>query len=448
MYSAFASGSARDEQWTWSGYLTFLPYPPRGGAVSNRSHHLLRETSRHHRVSLFAFNRPAKTPEQLAECRREFERFCHRVDIWELPFPWKGARWWTQMAFSPFSHHPLSAMAYTSLKLQRLWREGLDDHPQAVVHVDSGDLGLFVEPALRLPTVLNHHNCESAMALRRASLEPNLCKRLVLRDQARKLARLEGGLAHRVALNLTVSEEDSVLLRAVDPAAQVCVVENGTDTEFFRPQNDLLEEGTIVFAGSLRWYPNQSALRYFDRAIWPILQRRRPGIRFYVAGQKPPEFLVRWATSTPGIVFVPDPEDIRPIIARGAVYVCPIVDGGGSRLKLLDAMAMGKAIVSTGIGAEGLRVAPDEHMLIADSPEEFAAKVVSLLEHPKRRADLGLAARKLAEEHYSWNVIGRQLENAYEIARENFSSARRQWHISTHGPAVFTAPCVHSSFTT
>ena len=394
----------------------FIPYPARGGAAQ-RSFHLLREASRRYRVSFFAFNRPEQDSTMLAASRRELERFCHRVEFWEVPLAWKSPQWWGKLALAPFYRCPHSALTYDSPATALRWRRVLGEYSDALVHIDSSDLALFIEPALKFPTLLNHHNCESAMAFRRASQETNLLKKFVLRDQARKLAAVEASLIHRVALNLTVSDEDSERLREVNPKAQTRVVENGTDVDFFCPQEELVEERTIVFAASLRWYPNQSALAFFNRKIWPLLKQRCPGVRFIVAGQQPPEFLVRWAKSDADIELVPNPEDIRRYIARGAVYVCPIIDGGGSRLKLLDAMAMGKAIVSTTIGAEGLRCSAGKHMLIADTPVEFAENVLKLMEDLPLRRRVSAAARKLVLDEYSWGVIGNHLASAYaEVA--------------------------------
>ncbi len=408
---SFAKDSGMDLIWL----SHFIPYPARGGAAQ-RSFHLLKEAARRYRVTFIAFNRPVQDSAALAESRREFERFCHRVEFWEVPLAWKGARWWGKLALAPFYRWPHSALTYHSPETASRWRNILGECAEALVHIDSSDLAFFVEPALRFPTLLNHHNCESAMASRRALLETNPAKKFVLRHQAGKLAAVEIALTHRVALNLTVSDEDSTRLCEINPRAQTRVVENGTDVEYFQPQNDLLEERTIVFASSLRWYPNQSALTFFDREIWPLIKRGCPGVRFIVAGQKPPEFIARWAKSDAAIEFVPDPEDIRPYIARGAVYVCPIIDGGGSRLKLLDAMAMGKAIVSTTIGAEGLRYAAGKHMLIADEPQHFADSVIALMEDASLRCRLAAAARQLALEEYSWGVIGNHLAEAYAYA--------------------------------
>jgi len=394
----------------------FIPYPARGGAAQ-RSFHLMQEAAQRHRVTLIAFNRPMQDAAMLEASRGAFEKFCHRVEFWDLPVAWKGPRWWAQLALAPFYRWPHSALSYKSPEMARRWQAVLDEHPQTLIHLDSSDLAVFVEPALRFPTVLNHHNCESAMALRRASLESNPVKRFVLRHQARKLATVEAALCNRVALNLTVSAEDAERLREVDPLAQTRVVENGTDVEYFHPQDDLLEGRTIVFAGSLDWYPNQSALAFFKREIWPLIKQRCQCVRFIVAGQNPPEFLARWAKADPAIELVPNPEDIRPCIARGAVYVCPVQDGGGSRLKLLDAMSMGKAIVSTTVGAEGLRYEAGTHMLIADDPQHFADSVVLLIEDSLLRSSMSVASRKLVLDEYSWEVIGCKLAGAYEAAR-------------------------------
>ncbi|MDR3764901.1 MAG: glycosyltransferase family 4 protein [Acidobacteriota bacterium] len=391
----------------------FIPYPVRGGAAQ-RSYNLIRQAAARYEVTLVAFNRPRQDAAALARSRAEFESFCHRVEFWEMPAAWRGPRWWAQLALAPFYELPQSCVAYASRRLAVRWRELLAENPDALVHVDSSDLARFLEDATGHPLVLNHHNCESAMLERRASLETNWLKRAVLRHQAAKQVRLEQRWLGRVSLNLTVSAEDSRRLYAHESQASIAEVENGTDVEYFQPQPELLEENTIVFAGSLRWYPNQSALMHFGRAIWPLLRQRRPEIRFIVAGQYPPEFLVKWAHNIPGIEFVPNPLDIRPMIARGAVYVCPMLDGGGSRLKMLDAMAMGKAIVSTTMGAEGLRYEDGRHMRIADRPEDFAGAVLRLLEDRAQRCGLEEAARTHAVREYGWQVIGGRMADAYE----------------------------------
>jgi glycosyltransferase involved in cell wall biosynthesis len=150
--------------------------------------------------------------------------------------------------------------------------------------------------------------------------------------------------------------------------------------------------------------------------MWPSLRQSAPEVRLEIAGRNPPEWISTWAQSDPQVTLTASPEDIRPYIDRAAVFVCPITEGGGTRLKLLDAMAMGKAIVTTSIGCEGLRVIPDRDLLVADSPAEFNAAIFRLFEKLDVRQKMKQAARELVVREYSWNRVGDQLENAYRCS--------------------------------
>jgi glycosyltransferase involved in cell wall biosynthesis len=262
------------------------------------------------------------------------------------------------------------------------------------------------------------------MAARRAEIEANPLKKLYLWHQARKLRRLERELCHQFDVNLTVSELDSGTLRVSDPHAHCHVVENGTDTEYFHPSDGPPEPNTLIFAGGLNWYPNVSGIRFFARQIWPLLKQKCPGIRLYLAGRSPVAEIVRLAKSDPTIELIADPPDIRPWVWKAAVYVCPIIDGGGTRLKILDALAMGKAVVSTSVGGEGLQVKHGEDILVADSPKDFASHVLHLLEHETSRKQLGARGRALVERLYSWEVIGRHLEDGHSCALDRGGCGR------------------------
>jgi glycosyltransferase involved in cell wall biosynthesis len=165
----------------------------------------------------------------------------------------------------------------------------------------------------------------------------------------------------------------------------------------------------VVFAGSLDWYPNVHGLRRFRAETWPRLRDGRPQLKLLLAGRNPASSVRHWAQTDPSVKLVADPSDIRPCIASGAVFVCPIYDGGGTRLKLLDAMAMGKAIVSTTIGAEGLEVTDGEHLLLADSAEAIAAQIIRLLDNNALRKHLETQAREFVVQRYSWNAIAPRL---------------------------------------
>ena len=390
----------------------FIPFPPRGGS-RQRSFNLIRHISAKYETHLVALNMQGETQERAAEYASELRKYCAEVEIWDPPYRWRGARWWAQLALSPFYRHPYGSRALWSPALGRRWEGFLAKHSGALVHFDSIDLALYFPAAAGFRKVLNHHNCESAMAERRAEKESNPLKRAYLRGQARKLRRLEQETCHQFDVNLTVSELDTQTLQARNPQAHCHVVENGTDTEYFHPSDVPTEPNTLIFAGGLSWYPNVSGIRFFVQQIWPILKQKCPGIRLYLAGRSPARAVVELAQSDPAIDLIADPEDIRPWIWKASVFICPIIDGGGTRLKILDALAMGKAVVSTTIGAEGLDVKPGEHLLVVDTPAAFAGSVAQALGDDGLRQRLGTCGRVFADRLYGWDAISDHLDDAY-----------------------------------
>ncbi|MCL6566457.1 MAG: glycosyltransferase family 4 protein [Acidobacteriia bacterium] len=391
----------------------FLPYPPVGGAAQ-RSYHLIRQAAQRYQLILVLLNtRPDRENDR--EAVHAFRQWCAEVHLWSVPFRWKGVRWWAGLAASVFDPVPFNCRALWSPALESRWRQLLDAHPDALVHFDSSDLALYFPGTRGRRAVLNHHNCESAMALRRAELEPNPLKKAYLSLYADRLARLEAHWCSQFAVNLVVSERDGQLLRQNCPEIHTHVVANGTDTEYFTPPTTEPERGTAIFAASFGWYPNLSAARYLQE-IWPRIEQQWPGARLYLAGKTPPQFLLAWAQRKPNITVVANPPDIRPWMARAAVFICPIRDGGGTRLKILDAMAQGKAVVSTSLGCEGLDVTDGKNILIADDPESMAAAVVRLWSDDALRRQIVCAGRELVERRYSWHRIGEDLHCAYRCA--------------------------------
>ena len=393
----------------------FIPYPPRGGAYQ-RSYHLLRQAAKSHEIHLVAFDLHNQGRSFLSECHSELGKFCASVEFWGMPIPWKSAHWWLRLMLSPLRSTPYSCLSFWSPALAERWTQTLRQIQPELIHFDSIDLGLFAPATQGFRKVLNHHNCESAMMERRGDNEPNPLKKLFLRTQAHKLARLEGELGPQCDVNLAVSELDAQTLGARAPGAHFHVVENGTDTAYFTPMEGREEPSSIIFAGSMNYYPNIAAVRFLVSKIWPLIRSRRPAARLWLAGQGPPEWMLQLEKTDPNIRVVPNPEDMRIWVGKASVFLCPILDGGGTKLKILDAMAMGKPVVSTSVGCEGLHVSPGKDILVADTPEDFATAVHNLLEDPATRQRLAAAARKLVEEQYGWDAIGHRLEEAYGCA--------------------------------
>jgi glycosyltransferase involved in cell wall biosynthesis len=285
-----------------------------------------------------------------------------------------------------------------------------------LIHVDTVGLMPYTRLFEGVPVVLNHHNIESQMMWRRAEREPSRWRRRYFRGEARKLESLERAVCPGVAMNLVVSELDAARLREIVAPARISVVDNGVDIHYFDPgpMRGAAGEG-LVFAGGMNWYPNREAVLYFSREIWPALLAESPAQRATIIGQNPPPELTAAARdprlSVPG--FGPD---VRPYIGAAAIYICPIRDGGGTRLKVLDALAMAKPLVATGLAVEGLGLQEEVHYLRAETPAEYVHQTRRWEADPALRERLAQAGRERVECRYSWDVIGEKLESAYREA--------------------------------
>jgi glycosyltransferase involved in cell wall biosynthesis len=290
-----------------------------------------------------------------------------------------------------------------------------------LIHVDTVGLMPYAGLLPGVPVVLNHHNVESQMLRRRAEREPVRWRRIYFRREARKLELLEKAAAPEVAVNLTVSELDAARLREVVQEARIRAVDNGVDIHYFDPgPRGWAPAGEgLVFAGGMNWYPNREAVLYFVRDIWPELIADHPERKVTIIGQSPPDELIAAARDPRVSVtgFVPD---VRPYIRAASIYICPIRDGGGTRLKILDALAMAKPLIATGLAVEGLGLEEEIHYLRAETPQDYLRQIRRLEADTTLQERLARAGRELVERRFAWDVIGEKLERAYqEAARLN-----------------------------
>jgi glycosyltransferase involved in cell wall biosynthesis len=224
----------------------------------------------------------------------------------------------------------------------------------------------------------------------------------------RKLRRYEAAACRRARLTIAVSAGDAEALARLAPGARVRAVPTGVDTAYFRPNGHPEPAPGLVFTGSMDWYPNEDAILHFIRTSLPRIRAAVPEVSLTVVGRNPSPALR--AAQGPGIHVTGTVDDVRPFIAEAAVYVVPLRVGGGTRLKLFEALAMGKAVVSTTVGAEGLPLEPGQHFIEADGPVDFARAVVGLLRNPEQRLRLGAAGRRLVESRYSWSQVATEFE--------------------------------------
>ena len=389
----------------------FVPYPPKGGNLQ-RSYYLLRGLSREAEVDLVSFHRRASLADPiLDEAKKALSSFCRSVHVYPIPNERSRITFAGGLARNLLEREPYTVAELRSAPFREKVRDLLRSRSYDAVHFDTVDLATYRVLLGGEKSVLNHHNIESRLFRRRAPYEENRLAGLYLRLQAAKLERFEDRWYEAFDRNLFVSAEEMETIASRFPTVQAVVVPNGVDTGYYRPGVGE-EEERVVWVGGLGWFPNRDAVSYLTERIWPLIRERRRGASLDLVGAAP-ERLVPKNAGSPGIVVHGFVDDLRPIVARAAVVIVPLRVGGGTRLKVLDAMAMGKAIVSTTVGFEGIDAESGKHLVAADRPEEIAEAVARLLGGREERTVLGRNARKLVEERYDWNVVERTLVTLY-----------------------------------
>ena len=394
----------------WLSHL--VPDPPTGGAMQ-RAHHLLRHTAARHEVHLLALHQPRLLPTaELADSVERLSRSCASVLVFPLFAERSRFHRLTTAARSLVSDDPYDVVWLRSAAMSAAVAAWQPASETSVVHVDTIGLWPYVASWREATIVLGHHNVESDLAMRRAIYEPNPWLSMLRRRDAEKLRRLEALASHQAAMNLVVSSMDADRLRAVSPYARVSLVENGVDTAYFRSAP---EEGVgLAFAGTLGWYPNQDAAEFLVTEVWPLLSDRRDR-RLVIIGRDPSP-VIRAVAADPRVIVTGFVPDVRPYLRESSIYLCPIRVGGGTRLKVLDALAMAKPVISTEIGVEGLGLVEGQHYLRAESAREFVSQVERLELDPALRRALGAAGRARVVERHDWRVVGEQLDIAYARA--------------------------------
>lgn len=270
-----------------------------------------------------------------------------------------------------------------------------------------------------VPVVLFEHNVEHLIWKRLGELEANTWRRPLFEIEWRKLRRREAEACARSDLTIAVSESDRRRLAELAPGARVAAISTGVDTAYFAPDGTRPLQARLVFSGSMDWHPNEDAVLYFIDAILPRIRSSVPDASFAVVGRDPSAKL-RAVAERAGVLITGTVDDVRPFMREAAVCVVPLRAGSGTRLKIFEALALAKPVVSTSVGAEGLSVVPGRELVIADDPAGFASAAVSLLQDPARQQALGRAGRRLVEDRYSWAAVAREFEALCEdIARRH-----------------------------
>ncbi|MGI8497996.1 MAG: glycosyltransferase family 4 protein [Gemmatimonadaceae bacterium] len=280
--------------------------------------------------------------------------------------------------------------------------------------------------AAATPMILFQHNVESALWRRQAAHEPNPIKRAAFAIEARKMRRYERSALDRFHHVIAVSEHDRDLMAEMADASRISVVPTGVDVAHYRTVRGSSGAGTdaqVLFLGSMDWEANVDGVEHFCREIWPRVTAAVPGARFRVVGRNPHPRIQRLAS--PSVEITGGVPSVLPHLAAATAFVVPLRIGGGTRLKIFEAMAAGRPVISTGVGAEGLDVRHGENILLADAPGEFADAVVRVLRDRELRSKLESGGASLAA-RYDWSHIAGQFADILAAASRSPVRAERQ----------------------
>jgi glycosyltransferase involved in cell wall biosynthesis len=388
-----------------------LPFPPDGG-VKIRTFNVLRLLARTFDITALCFYRSkgGLLNTDVASALRGLEPLA-RVEAFPIPQDQSRSRLLWDHIRSVLNRRAYTVFSYQSPEFEERLRELLFAEHFDLVHADSLDLSYYF-PLLRgIPLACTHHDAQSALLARRANLESSAPRRAYFRLQSRLMKIEEALWCPQVALNVAVSKVDASKLGEITPTSRFLVVPNGVDTDYFHPTVGAERIG-IVSVGGTTWYPNKDSLDYFVAEILPRLRAKGMAEPVTWVGRAS-EDEIDYYRREHGITMTGYVEDVRPYVQSAACYVVPIRMGGGTRVKILDAWAMGVPIVSTAIGCEGLAAVDGQNILVRDDPELFADSVLGLLANGELGTRLGTAGRATAELHYSWDALEPILREAY-----------------------------------
>jgi glycosyltransferase involved in cell wall biosynthesis len=384
-----------------------------GGRI--RSWNIIKNLARWDEVTLLTYS-----PSYVGTFQDGVDKHVARLISLEYPGPAKYSfgyhldYLWRMFSPAPFTVHKTGIPSVRRQIQQMLQTERFE-----LVVCDFLSATLSLPKETPCPLVLFAHNVETMIWKRHFEVARSPVRKLITGIEYWKMRRFESNPPRVFDHILTVSALDRDFFSRFMPAERVSVLPTGVDLDFFCPSPTPPIAGKLVFSGSMDWMANEDAIIHFAEEMLPHIAAAVPEVTLTAVGRDPTGALRRLAQENPRIELTGTVPDIRPYVAAGEVYVVPMRVGSGTRLKIFEAMAMGKAVVSTRMGAEGLPVQHGEHLLLADQPAEFAAAVVRLLRDKTLRQNLGAAARRLVEERYGNLAVAKICHDILEHVSED-----------------------------
>jgi glycosyltransferase involved in cell wall biosynthesis len=396
-----------------------LPFPLNSGKRM-RTFNLLRRLAHRHRITILCHRGP--TPRETAEAEAALRHAgIETVIVDHVVPPKSGPAFYARLAGNLVSSLPYSVASHASTSLAEAVRRHAAENRVDIWHVEWTPYAQVLRDALgprlaRTRWTVIAHNVESLIWQRQAEAEANPLKRWFIRQQWQKFERFERWVYAAAPLSVAVSRDDARLMRDRFDATKVEVVDNGVDTAYFHPQRDVERDpARILFLGSLDWRPNLDGVRILLDTVFPDVSRQAPQARLAIVGRNPPDWLRDRVGTMPNVELFADVPDVRPFLAGCGMLAVPLRIGGGSRLKILEALATGTPVVSTRIGAEGLRLVPGRDLMVVQHHGEMAEAITAGISRPDLLQETADSGRDKVLRTYDWDTLAERLAEVWLV---------------------------------
>ena len=383
-----------------------VPYPlTDGGRI--RVYNLLKQIARDHEVTLLALETQPTDVDSISRIQQygttvHLVKHSHTLPRVSLSILLKAL----------FKKQPITVARYNVSTYRQKIQELLASETFDIIHYEMFHTAQFHAES-DLPSVLSQQNVDSAIWHRLTDETSNIFYKFAYWTQRISFQRYERVISPKFDAVTCTSEIDAAIFEQHCPTDIVKVIPNGVDVTHFTPDFEAEDAAHLIYIGSMDWYPNEDAVSFFVEDVLPTIRESVQNVKFSIVGGNPSDHVQQFADRE-GVVVTGRVSEIKPYFSAATVFVVPLRIGSGTRLKILEALAMGKVVVSTTVGAEGLALQDGEEIMIADEPIQFAEVVIQLLTDPALRKKIGENGRKRVEQDYDWRNIGRKLLTVYE----------------------------------
>jgi polysaccharide biosynthesis protein PslH len=394
-----------------------LPYPLTSGKRI-RTYNLLARLAHRHRVTILCHQNP--DPEEAAAASTAFRKLGIETIVVDRAVPTKsGPAFYARLAGNLLSPLPYSVATHSSPTLMEAVKAHAETNPVDLWHCEWTPYAQVLRDALGeglndARWTIMAHNVESLIWRRYSDTESNPVKRWYIRKQCEKFERFEQWAYGAATVPIAVSRDDAKLMQSEFGVRRAEVVENGVDIDYFKPQRDVdRDPAKLLFLGSLDWRPNLDGVSLLLDDIFPKVRAANPAATLALVGRRPPEWLKARVAAIPGVRVFADVPDVRPFLATCGMLVVPLRIGGGTRLKILEALATETPVISTKVGAEGLELIPDRDLIVTETPGEMAAAILASMKSPDELQETAERGRWQVVSRYSWDPLANKLEKIW-----------------------------------